>query len=311
MPETPVYIFTGFLESGKTTFIRELLQNAAFATGEKTLYIVCENGTEEIDEKLLKFNNAIIVKVDNEADINKEFLENLDKEHSPERVLIEYNGFWNAENINDSIMPKWWSIAQSAAIADASTFSAYMKNMSSIMVNYFKTADMVLFNRCNKNTNKLSLRAGVKTVNTKAQVIFKLENGEIDNEEIMPFDLDAEVIEVSEYDYGIWHMDITENPKKYADKIVELSGIAYRNEKWPEGMFVLYRNAMTCCVEDLTMIKIVCYSNDRIPENNKWIKLKAIIKVKYMEKYDINVPLLVIEQFHYIDALKDEVVYYY
>ena len=43
----PVYIFTGFLESGKTTFILDTLSQDYFATGERTLLIVCEDGETE------------------------------------------------------------------------------------------------------------------------------------------------------------------------------------------------------------------------------------------------------------------------
>lgn len=38
--DIPVYVFTGFLESGKTFFIKKLLVNPVFATGDKTLLIL-------------------------------------------------------------------------------------------------------------------------------------------------------------------------------------------------------------------------------------------------------------------------------
>ena len=40
--EIPVYLFTGFLESGKTTFIQGTLEDERFNSGEKTLLLVCE-----------------------------------------------------------------------------------------------------------------------------------------------------------------------------------------------------------------------------------------------------------------------------
>ena len=43
----PVYLFTGFLESGKTKFIQETLEDKRFCNGEKTLLLVCEEGEEE------------------------------------------------------------------------------------------------------------------------------------------------------------------------------------------------------------------------------------------------------------------------
>ena len=40
----PVYLFTGFLESGKTTLIKETLLDTGFNTGERTLLLACEEG---------------------------------------------------------------------------------------------------------------------------------------------------------------------------------------------------------------------------------------------------------------------------
>ena len=50
MPENrqiPVYLFTGFLEGGKTKFIQETLEDGRFNKGEPTLLLVCEEGIEE------------------------------------------------------------------------------------------------------------------------------------------------------------------------------------------------------------------------------------------------------------------------
>ena len=45
----PVYLFTGFLEGGKTTIIQESLNDSNFNSGEKTLILMCEEGIEELD----------------------------------------------------------------------------------------------------------------------------------------------------------------------------------------------------------------------------------------------------------------------
>ncbi|WP_242852332.1 hypothetical protein [Clostridium butyricum] len=46
----PVYLFTGFLESGKTTFIKEILKDEEFVTNENSLLILCEEGVEELEK---------------------------------------------------------------------------------------------------------------------------------------------------------------------------------------------------------------------------------------------------------------------
>ena len=45
--EIPVYLFTGFLDAGKTSFIQETLEDPAFNDGQNTLVLVCEEGEEE------------------------------------------------------------------------------------------------------------------------------------------------------------------------------------------------------------------------------------------------------------------------
>ena len=54
--ETPVYLFLGFLESGKTKFIQETLEDPRFSNGEKTLLLVTEEGEEEYET--IRFANA-------------------------------------------------------------------------------------------------------------------------------------------------------------------------------------------------------------------------------------------------------------
>ena len=49
--DLPVYLFTGFLDAGKTRFIQETLEDSRFHKGERTLLLLCEEeaGKREID----------------------------------------------------------------------------------------------------------------------------------------------------------------------------------------------------------------------------------------------------------------------
>ena len=44
MEQIPVYAFTGFLDSGKTKFIQETLEDPRFNAGERTLVLIFEEG---------------------------------------------------------------------------------------------------------------------------------------------------------------------------------------------------------------------------------------------------------------------------
>lgn len=53
--EIPVYLFVGFLESGKTKFIQETFEDPNFDSGDKTLLLICEEGEEEYNPKSSPF----------------------------------------------------------------------------------------------------------------------------------------------------------------------------------------------------------------------------------------------------------------
>ena len=65
----PVYIFTGFLESGKTTLIKDTLLDPGFGQEEKTLLLVCEEGMVEYDDAFLAKTNTTLVVVEKEEDL--------------------------------------------------------------------------------------------------------------------------------------------------------------------------------------------------------------------------------------------------
>ena len=93
--ETPVYLFLGFLESGKTKFIQETLEDPRFSSGEKTLLLVTEEGEEEYDEsRFAGAENVTTIVLDAQSQLNEEYLTKLQLESGADRVIVEYNGFW-------------------------------------------------------------------------------------------------------------------------------------------------------------------------------------------------------------------------
>ena len=99
MKEIPVYLFLGFLESGKTKFIQDTLCDVRFNNGEKTLLIICEEGMEEYEPSLFSGNNVTLKVFDSPEEITPKALMALQKETACERVIIEYNGMWNTQDL--------------------------------------------------------------------------------------------------------------------------------------------------------------------------------------------------------------------
>ena len=188
-----------------------------------------------------------------------------------------------------------------------------MSNMGAMIVNQYRQSDLVIFNRCNENTKKLALRASVKTINSQANVIFENENGEIEETAgQMPFDINSDIVEPADYDFGIFFEDLMSNPDKYEGKTVRLRLKAYNPERYPGICCVLGRDAMTCCADDISQLGLIArFKNDVILKHNDWVEITADIHKTMLEQYNQEIPVLYTKDIKKIDKLKEELVYFY
>ena len=171
--EIPVYLFMGFLEAGKTTFIQETLEEDYFNDGERTLLFACEEGMEEYDEELLKRTNTTVVYVEEQEDFNTEFLTSKLLQYYPDRVIIEYNGMWTIDHLVEAMEGTPLMIFQTIVSANAETFDLYMNNMRSLAVEMFKMAELVIINRCTKATPRATYRRSIKCSIHRCNFIYK------------------------------------------------------------------------------------------------------------------------------------------
>lgn len=315
MAEIPVYFFTGFMDSGKTTLIQETLFENGFAEDDdRILIIACEDGDVEYDTEKLKTINASVATIDTEAEFNTEHLQEIADQYRPNVVFVEYNGTWGVGEVYEMELPKNWVIVQSLATVDATTFEMYMANMRSMMMEQFFQAEVVIFNRCDDNTPKSKFRGNIKAVNRPAQIVYERADGTIDDrEEELPFDINADVIEISDADYALWFMDCMENPKKYDGKKVHFLGLVYnpKDGKLKRGVIVPGRFAMTCCVEDITFLGMMCKTGmENTPEHRSWIDLTARIKVEFAREYKGKGPILYPIEMKPAEKPQDELVYF-
>ena len=91
MKEIPVYLFTGFLDSGKTTFIQSVFDTPDDSMDKKTLLLVCEEGDIEYDPLKFASQNIHIEVIENEKDLNQNLLASIAARHNIDDVMIEYN----------------------------------------------------------------------------------------------------------------------------------------------------------------------------------------------------------------------------
>ena len=309
----PVYMFCGFLESGKTTLIQTTLKDEGFNEGEKTLLLVFEEGIEEYEKQFLAETNTVVEYFDDLSEINIDILRELDRQHMPDRVLIEFNGTWNIDDFIDLGLPTDWIIVQILSTIDASTFTNYINNMRTFMFNVINPADVIVFNRCEEDTSKTYLRTNVKSINKGAQIIYELTDGTISpmTDEELPFDINAPIIQISDDDYGLWYMDCLDNPRKYNGKTVNIQAKVMRRDEDPDDIYIIGRNAMVCCADDIQLIGYMVKSeNGELMVDGDWLSLTAKIHVVYDEEYRGEVPMLEEVEYKRIPPLTEELVYF-
>lgn len=293
--DVPVYLITGFLESGKTQFLDFTIQQDYFQIPEKTLLIVCEEGEEEYSEKGLAKSNTVMEVIEEPEDFNLDTLKMLDKKHKPGRVLIEFNPMWSVDKFYEMTLPRYWDMAQHIVVVDASTFQIYMNNMKSLFVEMIRGADMVIFNRCEADHPLANFRRSVKVVNAGAEVLFEDEEGEIEDifGDEMPYDMDADVIEIEDIDFGIWYIDMMDRLEEYVGKTVKFKGQVLKSRDLNANFFVPGRMAMTCCADDTQFIGYVCKNQEsKKLRMGSWVEVTATIKQEYMEVYHDEGPVL-------------------
>ena len=310
--EIPVYLFTGFMDSGKTTLVEETLYENNFSDGTKGLIIMCEDGDKEYNEDKLKTVNFKLTSIENEEDFTSEKLRELNEQYLPEQVFIEYNGTWGIDRILEAELPENWVIVQHLTTVDSTTFDLYMNNMRAIMQEQVFASDVVIFNRTDDDTDRGHLRRTIKNINRKAQIVYERKDGTIDERpEELPFDINADVIELSDADYAIWFMDATENYKKYDGKKIKFRALVYNPDKLKKGIMVPGRFAMTCCIEDVQFIGFKCKYNDEesIPHKS-WIDITAEVKVEFAMEYKGKGPVLYPISVEMAEKPEDELVYF-
>lgn len=288
MAECLVYLFTGFLESGKTTLIQETLKDDGFNTGdEKTLILLCEEGEVCYTKRLAEQVHATVVSVNDPKKLTAPFLVKCEQLFHPDRVMIEYNGMWSVDQFLDVELPLRWILVQILSTVDASTFAMYLANMRSILYEQLRHSETIIFNRCDSSTDMLYLRNNIKAMNKRAQLIYESREGTIlsAQEEQLPFDVSADHIELQDYDYGIWYMDALEHPRKYEGKTIAYNVKVYPVDLYKSNAYVAGREAMVCCSDDTSLIGLWVYTKQLKPKALSWIHLYGRIRVEFDEDY--------------------------
>ena len=310
----PIYLCLGFLESGKTKFIQETLEDKRFNKGEKTLLLICEEGLEEYDISRMPKKNIITHVIDDKSEFTMENFTKILKDSGAERIVLEYNGMWLMDDLFKA-MPDDTTIAQIMYFVDATTFANYNANMRSLVVDKLNSAEMVVFNRFEEKYDPQEFHKIVRGVSRKAEIVYEYTDGRVaydDIEDPLPFDVEADEITIEDKDFALWYRDIMDEPMKYDGKVMTFKALTAKNNKFPVNTFAVGRHIMTCCVEDIQYCWLVAqYESDNAPVNKDWITVTGKISVQKHKLYRGKGPVLYVQSFEKTTAPEQPVATFY
>ncbi len=294
MTQIPVYLFTGFLDAGKTRFIQETLEDPSYNDGTPTLLLVCEEGEEEYN--LTKMPHRVSLQtIEDPEDLKPKLLERMVKSSRAQRVFVEYNGMWDGNLLFDAL-PEGWIIVQEFCFMDSTTILTYNANMRNLVADKLQTAEMVIFNRLPAEGDVMPYHKLVRGLSRRADIVYEDVNGKVIPDTIedpLPFDINAPIVEIEDRDYAIWYRDLTEELPNYDGKTVKLKGRVILDERSDGSFFVFGRQVMTCCVDDIQFAGVVCLYPDAFSlKNGQWATVTAKIRLGEHPAYGRQGPIL-------------------
>lgn len=313
MKEIPVYLFLGFLESGKTKFIQETMEDERFDSGEKTLLLVLEEGELEYDSSRFAVKNyAVEFVAPEELSLSK--LTQIVNRHKIERVVVECNGMTPLEQFFEA-MPEGWMIAQVMTFFDATTFVQYNRNMRQLVFDKVQYADMVVFNRFRKEDSQEEFHKIIRAISRRPDIVYEYEDCKAVYDEIadpLPYDIDADVIEIEDRDYAYFYRDLVEDTAKYKGKLVRFKGLVAVDKKLKAGTIVIGRHIMTCCEADIAYSGLVCIHASNLPlKTRDWVTLTAQIDIEFHKVYGQEGPVLKATKLDFSASPEQEIATFY
>jgi len=312
--EIPVYLFTGFLEAGKTRFIQGTLEDSRFNKGEPTLLLACEEGFDEYDPSAFSGSNVYIERIDSASKLSPERLALLCNIHECERVLVEYNGMWMLDELYTN-MPEGWVVVQEFMFVDGGSFLSYNANMRQLVFDKLKSSDMVVFNRMSDSLDREEFHRIVRGANRGCDIAYEFSDGRVEFDDIedpLPFDLNADIISVEDSDFALWYRDLSEEMEKYAGKTVRFKGYVGKRGDLPSDTFIIGRRIMSCCVDDIQYAGLICSREgaDALAEG-EWIDLTAKIMLQTHPAYGRRGPVLTAVAIEKTSPPRQEVATFY
>ena len=171
---------------------------------------------------------------------------------------------------------------------EASTFDSYAKNLGQLMMEKLTNADMIVFNRCDEALRAALRQRNLRMVNRRASIFLENTDGTSEDyadDTVCPFDLNQDIIDIPDDDFGVWYVDVMEHPERYEGKAVRAKTVVCHLPQYP-GEVILGRFAMTCCENDISFLGLVARGEGfDACESRSWADVTGVVRMEDHKAY--------------------------
>lgn len=238
----------GFLDAGKTSYIRENVMNDVFWKYGTTLILCFEEGEEAFDPERLAEKNAAAVYYDG-SDITGFCLANIEK-YRPDRIYIEMNAMLgDIAGALPGCMKKTFAIT----LIDWKTMPLYYTNFMQMMKQMVADSQQVVFRGCPSRELLAPYSQAFRLMNPKASYLRRDPMGYHEKafEMFLPFSLGGREIEIGQDRFLPFWLDALDHPEHYDGKKLLFPDPFELKRSGTDGAWSFGRVVMTCCMQDL------------------------------------------------------------
>ena len=266
----------GFLGAGKTTYIRETIQNDFFDKYGSTLILCFEQGEEEYDTSSLSGRRTLVRYYDGTEDVGA-FCSRIIEETNPDRIYVEMNTMM--DNLR-SQLPGSMKSTFAITLIDWSTMPVYFRNFRQMFQGMVTDSHQVIFRGCPSRELLVPYSQPFRLMNQTATYLRQDPMGYHERafDRYLPFSLEKEKITISEENYLPFWLDAFDHPKHYQGKTLLFVDPLELRRSESEGFFSVGRVVMVCCMADLQFMSLKL-DGDGIPADGGWVTLEANARV--------------------------------
>lgn len=246
----PVFLFTGFLDAGKTTLIRQMLTDRMLTLPKgPVLLVLTETGLESYSEDFLRRNNLNCRLLRSAEEFGN--LEGMRAECGGRSVVIELNGFWPSTLVDQALVENW-RITEKIFCANAETAALYDANLNGPTRDKIAFCSRAFLNRIPEGEDGLRLHRLVRQYGKRAEIFFQRAGGvwQPSPWEEISFYADPNgdgLTEIPDYAFAEWLYSVRRHPASHAGNRVRVRGLFRSN---PQGRPLLGREITTGSTRD-------------------------------------------------------------